>query len=591
MADLLTPLAIVLVGIVLSVAAVKLPSRGARKRVSRARAGKTVRVPCLLRGTGRGHPPDFDDGVLSLGEGAPGWHSLEARGRPLDLSRCRRIRVRPVTPDDGLPDDSEVCELRAPGGALVELAVEPGEADLVAAAFPEAIEVEDLGPSETYDPVLEPPAVRAGGGVLLALGLITGSAVAALWFTARPVPAVVTGAGGNGCAITWSDPWNGSAREGDIGCTDVSAGRPVEVLALRVPQGVAVRPSTVGLFLLVPALLLAGSLLRRRAGRDDEEPAWQSDAGRSSEPGPSSGRTQGGAVPLSRRELPTYDRVVEVVSARAEAERWVRAAPSSRRRRDRYASWPKVPPLRRQVLGTAVGMVPLVVVFGLLPAYVGFRWWAPTWTLMASDSAVAPATVSGAARPPLPATPAVVPVTFEVGGTVVRTVVGAASVPPPGTVVPVEYAVAAPKRARLVDGDRATIWAGGSAAALAAALLIAVMRTGAAVGHVRGLTRSLRSRGRAIRYVLFVDGDDEVGALVYPDEDRYGRRDALPAVVVALAEDVVGAVPLFGPAEVHGRPSPGEPVVVRVGDVVLWPAYVAEQADLDLVRDLVNGAD
>lgn len=434
------------------------------------------------------------------------------------------------------------------------------------------------------------PVWALGCGVA---GLLSGAAVVSAWVSSEPVAALVrTAAHADGlCAVSWTDPWDGTPRSGGISCRDEEPGQVVSGLALAGPARGTVFDA--GSFPLLTALVVAPLLLAAGAGAGHRRWVRARAAARPDDGagagGTGTGRSGTGRayVPMPRVAPEDLDlrSAADVAAARAVHERW-RGHPdlpaTAAATADVLRSW-ELPGVRAMVRARAAGAAAsLVVVVAALAA--GWTAWG-TWLGLTGEPTARAVADAGEREGTVPFAPDDLWVSFVAGDLGRQEAVVALVGDDPGGHPTVEYAVGDPQRARLVgDADgtgRGMLLSGLLLAAAVAWTGRSWRRTRAAVHAVTGALRG--ARRRVLDYVLVADSEGDPVLLLF------GTPNGPPRWAVPLAEPVLSAVPHRGRVEVRGDLVDDGVAVPVLPDRVLWPAAPVVALDRETAASLVTG--
>lgn len=381
------------------------------------------------------------------------------------------------------------------------------------------------------------------------------------------------------CVVRWTAP-DGPERA-EVDCDySTRPGDTLEVLAMPWPfRGEAVTPGitqgiagVVAFALIAPAGVTAMLRMRRRRKPTPESPE---------SPAPHADAT---AIPVLEPSEFSFETAAQTMERRAQAERWPAVVPAH----DGVTSpipraWWRVGPLRRTAIGAfATASIPLV--FTLPAVLFGAGWWITSVSMSFGDVARAEATVVEVIPAEYPFQPDDARVRFQVGSRTIHASVAARRSLVVGEDETISYDVEHPQRARLVSGD-------GTRSGAIVTVLIATLTAGMAwarIGRVRralhGVLDVARQPGTEMRYVLFVDADGTVNALLFGDRPFRHELFGLP-----LAADVRGSVPVSGQAVVRGQvPDDIGTLVPEANGVVLWPAGYAVRTTPEEVTPLLN---
>lgn len=150
----------------------------------------------------------------------------------------------------------------------------------------------------------------------------------------------------------------------------------------------------------------------------------------------------------------------------------------------------------------------------------------------------------------------------------------------------VEYSVASPYRARVLDGDGAPFGAALAGAVLLLGLCFTGWRLRSLLAGRRAQRRALRHGKHQLRYVLVLVPAPDGTCLLLLYRDGLASS---PAFALELSDDVLGRVPGAGAVELQGQLMAGEVVVARRAGQELLTASPLLDIDADEAVHLING--
>ncbi|MFC6015417.1 hypothetical protein ACFP2T_04295 [Plantactinospora solaniradicis] len=565
-------------------------------------SGTARALRCWLRGWSEPYPGALHPGRLVAVDGEPVRFECRTgtvRRLLLPAGGLRVMQAREVTDADRLmtlaPSQANQFTLlicRDATGVRVDVAV-PVAAASAAETFLLGTATA-TGPGSATVPRPVGPVRRYVGrwtaAVLLISVVMVGSNIWT-WQDAERITGTVSSslpAGDQGylCSVQWRDPWTSETRYSTIDCpaTRPENGERIEAVARPGRDLATTGDPYLGLlfagivaFMAFPqvvrrlALHLRGrSVLRQQRGAQPQTSAWRSSP---------------------RLEIGELDpeSVGEAVTVRAQLEGWHYRVGRWRARHtvrsDSPRPWWRIRFLRRTVLTpTSLGIIAFV---GLA---LGLVFGIPLWQNMAAQAGGPVREVTATVEPRtdstrIPLLPVGVSVSFTGPDGLVETTVMADEPLPAHSLVPVEYLVGDPGRARIV-GDHDRLTEAGTAAAVLAVLAAVAWFAGwiLAVRRARRLGAALADPDPArMRYVLVMDPRGRLTALLYPG---YGRPEQ-PVMSQPLAVALPDGLSLSGVADLYDASPHGQLLVVD--DLVLWPSGPGEQATPEATLDVVNG--
>ncbi|MER7910252.1 hypothetical protein [Streptomyces sp. NPDC096068] len=403
----------------------------------------------------------------------------------------------------------------------------------------------------------------------------------------QPVRAEVTAATEYGCAVAWTDPWDGVRRTAEVDCGEEARGDLLEISALPWPlRGEAFDRDFTPFVLGIPTAValgaaLLGVVLRSRRARATRPlvltaaPPADRDGGTGEvgEVSDTDGTDDTGDV-LDRPRLAALARLLHERHALAGGTGKHRPEPDPA-----AGPWWRSPVLRRVVLASGVAWGALFVL-AVTALWSGW-WWGTAYQQATGRTERATATVQYL-HEEFPLEPWLLPGAVEVrfdardGRRVVTDVEYGASAPAEGDAVEVEYAVGRPSAAR-ITGDPGLgrgLWASG---AVAVAALVRLVWCAVSTGRVlRRLLRAARQgEARDFDYLLLPPSGEEpedktfLLVLFEPGASRpTATMDAAPAAASLPPEGTLEIrtlpeAPAFAVAWTAGRPVwPSGPLVL-----------------------------
>lgn len=416
-----------------------------------------------------------------------------------------------------------------------------------------------------------------GAGALGAAGL---GLVALTYGFGQTVPAEVTGEAEYGCAVSWTDPWDGSRQAAEVDCERAVRGDALEISALPWPlRGEAFdrdfTPVALGFLTLFGlGTTIAGIALHSRRARGTASLVTDQAVPAVAVTSPEAEAPAEARDLLDRRHLASVSRLLLARTDDGPIPQKRRPEPDPR-----TGPWWRSPALRRITATSGMSwgaLITLVVIGGLCGG-----WWLTAARFATDHAETATATVERL-YDELPVEPWLLPAQAEISFTtadgrhVTADIAVSDPVPAEGDTMGIEHAAGAPSAVRIPGAPGLTrgLWVSGTAAALALARV-----TWCAVRTCRTLRLVLRAarstQTRTFDYLVLPGGrepasEPPVLLLFEPGADRpVALMDVEPAAL---------RLPAQGTTEVHSTDRDPAAAVAFVDGRPVWP--ISPLADL-----------